>query len=141
LRLRKLVSRLHVPEADRGRCALAKALSSGIVPGVDRPVGGPARLPAAALGQLLAMPLFLGISGWWRFASERWMGGRRVLLPTRDTALSALFMAVVIGTTTLNFTFAGAVLLGDVNSYRLSIMGMLSLCAYLAITRHRARSR
>jgi hypothetical protein len=29
---------------------LAKALSSGIVPGIDRPVGGPALVPAAALG-------------------------------------------------------------------------------------------
>lgn len=38
-------------------CAvLAKALSSGIVPGVD-------------------------VSGWWRFASEQWTGGRRVLWP------------------------------------------------------------
>jgi protein-tyrosine-phosphatase len=36
---------------------LAKALSSGIVPGIDRPVGGLVVLPAAALGQLLAMPM------------------------------------------------------------------------------------
>lgn len=166
---------------------LAKALSSGIVPGVDRPVGGLVLLPAAALGQLLAMPIFLGISGWWRFASERWMRGRRVLLPTRDTTLSALFMAVVIGTTTLNFTFVGAsilfmlllmragvlilspvidivrgrklytyslvalglsllavaVSLGDVDSYRLPVMGVLSLCAYLAgyVGRFRIMSR
>jgi hypothetical protein len=93
-------------------------------------------------------------------------------------------MAVVIGTTTLNFTFVGAsilfmlllmrasvlilspiidivrgrkvyvyslialglsllavaVSLGDANSYRLP-MGVLSLCTYLAITRHRDRSR
>jgi hypothetical protein len=42
---------------------LAKALSSGIVPGVDAPVGGLVLLPAAALGQLLVMPIFLGASG------------------------------------------------------------------------------
>ncbi len=37
---------------------LAKALSSGIVPGVDKPIGGLVLLPAAALGQLLVMPIF-----------------------------------------------------------------------------------
>jgi protein-tyrosine-phosphatase len=55
---------------------MAKALSSGIVPGVDAPIGGLVLLPAAALGQLLVMPIFLGASGWWRFASERWTRGR-----------------------------------------------------------------
>ena len=81
---------------------LAKALSSGIIPGVDRPVGGLVLLPAAALGQLVAMPIFLGVSGWWRFAREQRIGGRRMQLPGRDTVLAAMFMAVVIGTTTLD---------------------------------------
>jgi protein-tyrosine-phosphatase len=155
---------------------LAKALSSGIVPGVDAPVGGLVLLPAAALGQLLVMPVFLGASGWWRFAGEQRSRGRRSLLPRRDTVIAALFMAVVIATTTLNFSFAGAsilfmlllmragvlilspivdvacrrkvhsyslvalvfsllaaaVSLGDVKSYRLPTVGVLSLCAYLA---------
>jgi hypothetical protein len=72
-------------------CALlAKALSSGIVPGVDRPVGGLVLLPAAALGQLLAMPIFLGVSGWWRFASEQRVGSRRRRWPGRDTVVAAL---------------------------------------------------
>jgi hypothetical protein len=56
---------------------LAKALSSGILPGVDRPVGGLVLLPAAALGQLLVMPIFLGVSDWWRLASEQRIRGRR----------------------------------------------------------------
>lgn len=90
---------------------LAKALASGIVPGVDKPIGGLVLLPAAALGQLLVMPIFLGVSGWWRFAREQRVRGRRILLPGRDTVLAALFMAVVIGTTTLNFTFIGASIL------------------------------
>lgn len=155
---------------------LAKALSSGIIPGIDRPVGGLVLLPAAALGQLVAMPIFLAVSGWWRFAREQRIAGRRMVLPGRDTVLAALFMAVVIGTTTLNFTFIGAsilfmlllmragmlilspivdavhgrrlhvhslvalgfsllavaISLGDVKSYRLPAMGVLSLCAHLA---------
>jgi hypothetical protein len=166
---------------------LAKALSSGIVPGADAPIGGLVLLPAAALGQLLVMPLFLGASGWWRFASERWGRNRRVLWPTRDTATAAFYMSVVIFTTTLNFTFVGAsilfmlllmragvlilspivdvvrgrkihtyslvavafsllavaVSLGDVHSYRLPALGVLSLCAYLAgyVGRFRITSR
>jgi len=39
-------------------CALlAKAHSSGIVPGIDAPVGGLVLLPASAIGPLLAMPM------------------------------------------------------------------------------------
>lgn len=90
---------------------LAKALSSGIIPGVDRPVGGLVLLPAAALGQRVAMPIFFGVAGWWPFAREQRIGGRRILLPGRDTMLAALVMAVVIGTTTLSFTYIGASIL------------------------------
>lgn len=90
---------------------LAKALSSGIVPGVEEPVGGLVLLPAAAIGQLLVMPIFLRISGWWRFAREQQVQRRRVLLPGRDTMLAGFFMAIVVGTTTLNFTFLGVSIL------------------------------
>lgn len=90
---------------------LAKALSSGSLPGIAHPVGGLVLLPAAALGQLAAMPIFLAVSGWWRFAREQQLGRRRLLLPGRDTVRAALCMAVVIGTTTLNFTFLGASIL------------------------------
>jgi protein-tyrosine-phosphatase len=51
---------------------LAKAVSSDVVPGVAAPIGGLVLLPAAALGQLLVMPIFVAVSGGWRFASERW---------------------------------------------------------------------
>jgi hypothetical protein len=73
---------------------LAKALFGSIVPGVDRPVGGLVMLSAAALGQLLAMPIFVGVSGWWRFASEQRVGRRRMLWPGRDTAVAAMVMEV-----------------------------------------------
>jgi protein-tyrosine-phosphatase len=90
---------------------LTKALTSGILPDIDRPVGGLVVLPAAAIGQLLAMPVFLFASGWWRFARERRLQHRSFVLPGRDTALAGLFMALVIGTTTLNFTFVGVSIL------------------------------
>jgi protein-tyrosine-phosphatase len=86
---------------------LTKVLSSGLVPGVHGPVGGLVLLPASAIGQLVAMPIFLIASGRWRDFREQRIGGRRAALPGRDTVLAGLFTALVIGTTTLNFTFRG----------------------------------
>jgi protein-tyrosine-phosphatase len=90
---------------------LTKALSSGIVPGVDAPVGGLVLLPASAIGQLLVMPIVLIATGWWRFAREQQIQRRRITLPGRDTMLAGFFTSVVIGTTTLNFTFLGVSIL------------------------------
>jgi protein-tyrosine-phosphatase len=87
--------------------ALAKSLSGGLLPGLDGPVGGLVLLPAAALGQLAAMPVFLAASGWWRHARTRRVAGVRVPFPGRETAASAFWMALIVGTTTLNFTFVG----------------------------------
>jgi len=86
---------------------LAKALSTGVLPGVDQPVGGLVLLPASALGMLCAMPVFLLASGWWRHSRTRRVGGVSVPFPGRETAMSALLMAVIVGTTTINFTFTG----------------------------------
>jgi protein-tyrosine-phosphatase len=86
---------------------LAKSLSGGLLPGLDGPVGGLVLLPAAALGQLAVMPLFLAASGWWRQSRTRRIGGVRVPFPGRETAASAFWMALIVGTTTLNFTFVG----------------------------------
>jgi len=91
--------------------ALAKALSGGLLPGLDHPVGGLVLLPAAALGTLAAMPVFLIASGWWRHARTRRVAGIRVPFPGRETGASAFWMALVVGTTTLNFTFTGFTIL------------------------------
>jgi protein-tyrosine-phosphatase len=42
---------------------LAKGIFCGVVPGIDWPAGGLVLLPAAVLGQRLAMPIFLGVAG------------------------------------------------------------------------------
>jgi protein-tyrosine-phosphatase len=87
--------------------ALARAVSEGRLPGMDRPVRGLELLPPAALGLLASMVVFLAASGWWRLAGRRQVGGVAVPFPGRATAASAFFMALIVGTTTLNFTFAG----------------------------------
>jgi hypothetical protein len=88
--------------------ALAKGISSGMLPGMDHPIGGLVLLPAHAIGQLLVMPLFVFWSGWWRYSGRRRFGTRDILFPARHTAESAFWMAIIVGTTTLNFTFPGA---------------------------------
>lgn len=90
---------------------LVKALSSGLLPGVDERVGGLVLLPAAALGTLAAAPLFLAVSGWWRYVGHRRIRGRTVRFPARAQLIAGVFMALIMGTTTLSYTFAGVSIL------------------------------
>lgn len=91
--------------------ALAKALSGGLLSSTHGPVGGLILLPASALGQLVVMPITLTLMGWWKYARRREIGGLRVPFPGRETAMSAFWMALIVGTTTLNFTFPGVSIL------------------------------
>ncbi|GAA3613633.1 hypothetical protein GCM10022419_118430 [Nonomuraea rosea] len=88
--------------------ALAKGVSGGLLPGIDRPVGGLVLLPATVLGQLVAMPVFVLASGWWRYAGRRTIAGREIPFPARHTLESAFWMSLIVGSTTLNFTFPNA---------------------------------
>jgi protein-tyrosine-phosphatase len=86
---------------------LAKSLSAGLLPGAGAKYGGLVLLPAAALGTLVSMIVVVSVSGWWRYSRTRTVGRIRVPVPGRETATSAFWMALIVGTTTLNFTFAG----------------------------------
>lgn len=86
---------------------LAKAMSGGLLPMLHGGVGGLVLLPASALGTLAAMPLTLTILRWWHYSRRRPVGRVRLPFPGRETAISAFWMALIIGTTTLNFTFPG----------------------------------
>lgn len=88
--------------------ALAKGISGALLPGVDDPVHGLVLLPAAVMGQVLAMPIFVYFGGWLRYSGRREIAGRSIPFPSRYTATSAFWMALIVGTTTLNFTFPGA---------------------------------
>jgi protein-tyrosine-phosphatase len=87
---------------------LAKAISGGLLPGIHHPVGGLMLLPATVLGQLVAMPVYVSAGGWLRYSGRRRIAGRSIPFPSRYTAESAVWMALIVGTTTLNFTFPGA---------------------------------
>ncbi|HYQ62005.1 hypothetical protein [Actinophytocola sp.] len=91
--------------------ALTKSLSAGLLPGMDAQVGGFVLLPAAALGTLVGASLFLGLTGWWRYIGTREVLGRARRFPSRTMIVAGFFMALVIATTTLNYTFAGVSIL------------------------------
>jgi len=64
-------------------------------------------LPVTALATLLAMLMVITVLGWWKHASQREVVGVRVPCPTRWTFLSGIATALIIGTTTLAYTFEG----------------------------------
>ena len=77
--------------------ALSKAVTAGVVPWLPKGLLGLEILPAAILGTVLTVPLIITLVGWWRFAG----------LPSREIALSGFGLALIIGSTTVAFTFQG----------------------------------
>lgn len=88
--------------------ALANLLARGLLPGVDRPASGLALLPAAALGTVVGIAGFLLLSGWWRHARQDGSGSPSF---RRETLAASFFHALIIGATTLNYTFEGVSIL------------------------------
>lgn len=88
--------------------ALTRVLSQGLLPGMDGPVSGFELLPATALATTLTLPVFITLAGWWKYVPNR----KRLLgipfpVPRWQTLISGLATAVIIATTTLNYTFVG----------------------------------
>jgi protein-tyrosine-phosphatase len=104
--------------------ALTSALSKGLVPGVDEEVGGLVLLPAAAIGVLLGMAGFLWFTGWWRAIGVREVRGRERRIPTPTMLAAGIAMAVIIGTTILNFTFVGVSILFMLLMMRAGTLGI-----------------
>lgn len=86
---------------------LTKALSSALLPGIDRPVPGTVLLPVSVAATVLGMFGFITVKGWWRHAGRREFFGVSVPFPRRLTFLSGVCIATIMGTTTLAFTFEG----------------------------------
>ncbi|MCC6526175.1 MAG: hypothetical protein IT373_26240 [Polyangiaceae bacterium] len=87
--------------------ALAKALSKGLLPGMDKPLAAFALLPANAIASLAGMFVFISAMRWWRYAGSRQVLGLRVPVPGIWTFLSGLCTAGVVATTTLAYTIKG----------------------------------
>ena len=84
--------------------ALTKALSDGKI---GDKVAGNTILPLSTLSSLLAMMLFLFLTGWWKSAGRKQIGKFAVPCPTPWTAMSGLCGATILTTTTLAYTISG----------------------------------
>jgi hypothetical protein len=87
---------------------MTKLLSKGLIAGLDgRSLAGFSLLPLSVLASAIGMLVFITAMGWWKYASHTRLGGIDVPHPTRWTFLSGLCTALIIGTTTLAYTFEG----------------------------------
>lgn len=87
--------------------ALTKAMSGGHLPGMTQGINGLELLPVSVLASAVGMFTFITARGWWRYAAQTELFGRRLPRPTRWTFLSGLATAAVVATTTLAYTFEG----------------------------------
>jgi protein-tyrosine-phosphatase len=87
--------------------ALTKALSLGVIPGMNGPVSGFAILPATAVATSALLLAFVTASGGWACLDRRTLYGVSVPTIRAQTLFSGLATSVIIATTTLNYTFVG----------------------------------
>ncbi len=92
-------------------CALIKAITTGLLPGWQGPVSGFELLPATVIATAVVVPVIITAMGWWKYAGRREILGLSIPFPSRWTFLSGLCFAVIIGTTTLAYTFNGVSIL------------------------------
>lgn len=90
---------------------LIKILTSKLWPGIDAPVSGLRLLPAVAISTALVLPAIITFKGWWSYVSCREFMGRKFPVPPPLVVLSGIGTAIIIGTTTLSFTFTGVSIL------------------------------
>jgi len=87
---------------------LTKAVTAGLYPGLSRQVSGIQVLPVSVMATVIAVFSFVSLAGWWKFAGHRSLLGVRAPVPSRSTLVSGICSGVIIGATTLAFSFKGA---------------------------------
>ena len=91
--------------------ALTKAVSNGLLSPTEKLVSGFELLPASVTATVLTMFAIITAARWWKYAGRREFFGVSIPFPNQWTFLSGLCIAVIIGTTTLAFSFAGTSIL------------------------------
>lgn len=91
--------------------ALIRVITRGLLPGMNGPLSGFELLPSTVIATAVTMPLFITLIGWWKYAGRRKFFGRSIPFPSGWIYLSGIGMAVIIGTTTLSYTFSGVSIL------------------------------
>jgi hypothetical protein len=85
---------------------LTKIMSKGLLPSLHgTSLDGFVILPVVAVATLLTMILVISLLGWWKYATHSTVFGLSLPHPTKWTFLSGLFTSLIIGTTTLAYTF------------------------------------
>ena len=87
--------------------AFIKVTTTGLWPGVPGPVSGFRLLPGVVISTAVLLPLIVSLAGWWEHAGHRRVLGLSVPFPRPLVLLSGFGTAIIIGTTTLIFTFPG----------------------------------
>jgi protein-tyrosine-phosphatase len=87
--------------------ALTKALSLGLLPGMSGPVSGFLILPATAIATSVVLLILVTASGGWKHIHRRRLIGLIVPVVPWRMVISGVATAVIIGATTLNYTFVG----------------------------------
>ncbi len=86
---------------------LTRALSNGILTGTHRQLRGTVLLPVTVMAVAIGMLGFITVMNWWKYAGHREFLGVSIPFPRRQTFLSGICMATIMGTTTLAFAFEG----------------------------------
>lgn len=87
---------------------MVKLLSKGLLPALNgQSLSGFTLLPMSVSASAVGMVIFLIATRWWKFAAHSKIMGVNLPHPTRWTFLSGLCTAMIIGTTTLAYTFEG----------------------------------
>lgn len=90
---------------------LIKILTTQSWPGVTGTVSGFRILPAVVLSTAIVLPTIITVKGWWKNAHHREVFGLRIPCPSPLVFLSGFGTVLIIGTTTLTFTFTGVSIL------------------------------
>jgi protein-tyrosine-phosphatase len=90
---------------------LIKILTTQSWPGVNGAVSGFRILPAVVLSTAIVLTTIITVKGWWKHAHRREVFGLKISWPSPLVFLSGFGTALIIGTTTLTFTFTGVSIL------------------------------
>jgi protein-tyrosine-phosphatase len=85
--------------------ALTKALSLGLLSGTTGPISGFLLLPATAVATTVVLLIF--VMGGWGYLDRRRVFGVSIPVVRVQTLVSGVATAVIIASTTLNYTFVG----------------------------------
>jgi len=87
--------------------ALIKATTSGLLPSTRGAVKGFEVLPSTVIGTSFVLLAAATLFGWWKYAGRRRIFGVNIIWPDKLVFLSGFGTAIIIGTTTLAYTFTG----------------------------------